>query len=81
MTSEEKERELDLATICFTFVWVRLEEEGICDSVGSVEYRRVLREWLAQGTTTDIEPFIRVRSNWTPSVDPPEQPPAEGGAR
>lgn len=40
--------------------------KGLCDSPGSVEYRRVLREWLRAGMPRKVSRFIRVRANIGP---------------
>lgn len=49
----------------FDRLWRELAEIGRCDSLGSMEYRRVFAEWIDAGRPEPIVPFIVTRANAT----------------
>jgi hypothetical protein len=50
----------------FDAVWRRCARYGVCDSIGGMEYRRVIGEWFAAGCPEPIDDYIRVRANIGP---------------
>ncbi len=60
----------------FDITWIELSEEHHCDTWGSAEFRRVLKEWLAAGKPVCIRAFILQAAN-----RPPDNPasPANAG--
>lgn len=47
----------------FDHVWVKLAEEGKCDSIGGAEWLRVKGEWKRASEPRDIRGFIENRAN------------------
>lgn len=56
----------------FRRIWARLEEDGHCDSIDGMQYRRVSREWFCGACLRDddVEGFIKWRANMGPDPDP-----------
>jgi hypothetical protein len=46
-----------------------LAKDGVCDSPGGYEYRRVFAEWIKAGKPNNVEQFIRKRAGWVPRLD------------
>lgn len=47
----------------FDQIWTLCGENGWCDAIGGMEYRRVRQEWQESGYPLDIVGFIRRRAN------------------
>jgi hypothetical protein len=50
----------------FTAAWRRLASEGLCNGVGSADYRRMRREWTWARRPWAIEEWIRCHANTKP---------------
>jgi len=53
-----------MTTESFAGIWDVLERYGLCDSIGSAEYRRVLCEWINAGRPMPCAQFIIERANF-----------------
>ena len=48
----------------FNIIWMRLADRGYCDSIGGMEYSRVLAEWRRDGRPmTNLKKFIKSQCN------------------
>lgn len=48
----------------FNGIWLHLSNQGQCDDLGGMEYRRVLDAWIAAGKPDWVALFIRTRANY-----------------
>lgn len=53
----------------FVTVWAFLAEEGACDALYGVEFKRVIVEWFDAGAPEDVAAFIRTRANVSPAAE------------
>lgn len=61
-----EDRQLDLDVFRFVISWSRISEIGGCDAINSVEYRRVLREWISGGRVFNADSFIAAHAKIRP---------------
>jgi len=61
----------------FHRAWLKLSEEGQCDSPGGMEFKRVYAEWVAAHSPMPIEDFIVERANANSEGKGPKQVEAE----
>lgn len=52
----------------FHVCWERLAEDGFCDAVGSMEWKRVIQEWVEARCPAEIEDCIRESANRPPAT-------------
>lgn len=52
----------------FNRSWRALSARGKCDEFNSVEYRRVLDEWVRAGRPRAVRVFIFLHANTSPEV-------------
>lgn len=55
-----------LLIVEFCHAYVRLAQQGRCDTLGSSESNRVYKEWHAAGRPRDVEAFIVTAANRPP---------------